>query len=353
MKRTLLAVLACALVGCSGAPVAELSQPIVNGTIDNDDTGVVVLATDTFLCSAEIISPHVVLSAAHCTNAPAGTPYKVYVGTEFRMPDQVLPVLETHADPLFDESNLTGGHDIGVAILKDATTLPPMAYNRSALPPAYKGKAARLIGYGLSSPSDQTSYGERRQTSMSLTDLSDDLMTYYNGFNTTCHGDSGGPAMMHVAGAEMIVSVTSYGSGDRANGCLATVGINETRVDTYKDFVEQYVNMYDPLPATLGQTGDACTTNRDCASQICGQAPDGRRLCTVSCDPSSAGSCPAGLECTDVDDLSFCMPPPPKKSGCAVGGSGSPRDLLPFALLLLALGAARQKFKNARSAGRP
>src|SRR3954470_3683506 len=135
------------LAGCLAgqAPVDENDQAIIGGTVDTLDPSVVMLfaqvpgANTGSLCTAEIISPHVVLTAAHCVSdqeVPAGAKFIVYIGNDFNQTvqqSQVLQVKEVHANPLWSKNNLGAGHDVGVIILQNATTLKALPFMRQSM----------------------------------------------------------------------------------------------------------------------------------------------------------------------------------------------------------------------------
>src|SRR5579859_6252169 len=111
-------VLLFALAGCTAAiDVASSSAPIIGGTTDTGDPSVVLLFAQVpgqqggSLCTAEVISPHVVVTAAHCVSPAevgAGAQFTVYVGTDFNTATaaDLLTVSETHFDPAFSTANL-------------------------------------------------------------------------------------------------------------------------------------------------------------------------------------------------------------------------------------------------------
>ncbi|WP_394836656.1 trypsin-like serine protease [Pendulispora rubella] len=73
-------------------------------------------------CSGEVISPTVILTAAHCVDSAslgADTVYTVVTGPNADDADEAsrLEVLEVHAHPQWDPENIEAGYDIGVAIL--------------------------------------------------------------------------------------------------------------------------------------------------------------------------------------------------------------------------------------------
>ena len=66
-------VLVVLLVGCSGSidgsPSGETDAPIIGGVTDTADPAVVLLyANSGSICTATVISPTVLLTAAHCVS---------------------------------------------------------------------------------------------------------------------------------------------------------------------------------------------------------------------------------------------------------------------------------------------
>src|ERR1700761_8838282 len=89
-------VLMLAVGGCVGAPTTTTvgtgvtGQAIIGGAADTGDPAVVLIylnqpgVSDGELCTGEVISPHVVLTAAHCAGGAdpsvTNTLYRVYLG---------------------------------------------------------------------------------------------------------------------------------------------------------------------------------------------------------------------------------------------------------------------------------
>lgn len=244
-------------LGCGaepGAPaspaeqaIAEAQQPIIGGTPTTGDPAVVALygikpgADKGALCTATIISPTVVLTAAHCVDPSiVGTDlvYNVLTGndlTDKAHPSQKLAVKETHFDPLFDHNNILNGHDIAVAILETPTTIKPIAWNSEPLDLALKGQSARIVGYGLNDGFGQKGAGVKRVATVKLNDFDDLLVKTGDLLHTICSGDSGGPVLMKVGGVEKVVGVNSFG----IVFCLFSG--NSTRVDKYASFVKSFL----------------------------------------------------------------------------------------------------------------
>jgi secreted trypsin-like serine protease len=336
-----------ALLGGCGAPpaVGSVVSPIINGTDDTNDPAVVMVLAQVpgsmmaSLCTGEVVSPHVVLTAAHCVDPAvvmAGAQFVVFIGQQLSQSSpnsDFLTVKETHFLDGFDGMSPQNGKDVGVVILANPTTIVPVPYNRTPLPASMVGSPVRLVGYGLNSGDDTqgTSAGTRREAPTKLAHLDDLFVGLGDGSHGICEGDSGGPAFMSFDGRERIVGVTSFGF----TGCPLTVPAgtpagyeagNDTRLDTYTDFIDKWVLMFDP-PAKA--PGDACSSDSDCTPRQCDQTSVGK-ICTQACDPAAMPStCPAGTTCTSVDGTTLCVPPNTggggkgggnKSGGCDVGG---------------------------------
>jgi MYXO-CTERM domain-containing protein len=334
-------------------PTGRLEQAIVAGAADSEDPGVVQWVAHApgkpgaFLCTAEVISPHVVLTAGHCVstqNVDPGSQYFIIpnaANTLGAPASARIQMDEAYAAPGYKgdiDSITNAGLDIAVGIVHTPLTIPPVSYNRMPLPQSYVKQTVRIVGYGVTSGSDVktgSSVGTRREGVETLAAI-ENLFLYFSGSaNITCEGDSGGPAFLKIAGKESIVGITSTGG----NTCNPPDGAQDTNVATYASFIDPYVNQWDP-PQHPGNPGDPCTTNLDCASSICG-SDGGKSFCTTTCDPGAKNSCPMGLACTDIDGQTFCAQP--RKGGCDVG-DGAPAGPAALLLVVAALGLVRRRF---------
>jgi len=401
-------VLLSTSVGCAGVPApSEIASPIIGGTTDTGDPAVVLLVQMAqggySLCTAEVVSPHVVMTAAHCVIG--GGSYQVFFGDDFngsqgQDPSLFINVSETHYNQNFSEQNLSGGEDVAVAILSKTASVTPIPMNHTALDASNTSGTLRLVGFGVSSGSDPSgsSAGVKRQTNSSVTGYDSLFITFGSSTHNTCQGDSGGPAFLTIGGTEVIAGITSYG----ISGCGA--GTHDTRVDTVAAaFVDPYITMFDPngggAPDMAGGGGGSggtpdmasggggggggsggggggsgggsgsggsdggvgsggggsglgqpCTDSTQCQSGLCASLGAGGSVCSSACILGSAASCPSGFVCEAINGRDLCVlgnggHGKESGTGCSMSGAGAP-SLTALACLLLAVSLSRRRLRR-------
>ncbi len=356
MRFSCLTGLLILLGGCVSPGVGEQQARIVGGTTDNGDpsVGLIIIGDlgggSVYLCTGEVISPHVILTAGHCTTGSG--PFNFYLGNDV---NQVRPTDlysgTAHTHPQYRMS-VVDNYDIGVIVLDKPVPVTPLPFNTTVDPATLAGQSLRLVGYGSTgslSPSD-TSAGIKRVTTTTLSRTLSRLLEFDDTVHNTCEGDSGGPAFATIDGVETIVGVTSFGQ-QSPNYCDG-IGF-DTRVDLYgTDFVQPFIDMYDPppmpLPGQPGSTGSSCNADSDCYSKNC-TGPNG--YCTAGCDPSQGvNACPSGMHCQAQGDPSanynLCVYDQQQRSnGCDMGQTQPALglfSLLPLAALWLRRRRVRQ-----------
>ena len=117
------------------------------------------------------------LTAGHCTSTDevgVGAVWQVYAGADVTkaQPSDWMAVKEVHPHPMFDSKNPTAGSDIGIVILAQPTTLPPIPINHDALSSmGWQGQNVRIIGYGLSDGFGLTGAGVKRQATVPMNNV--------------------------------------------------------------------------------------------------------------------------------------------------------------------------------------
>lgn len=275
MRR--LVPLVLAMAACSPPPSpGEENAAIVGGSNETaaEDPGVVVIVAQVpssmtaTLCSASVVSPHVLLTAAHCllpSEVGAGAQFFVYTGTSLQfatLQDLTADkVMEVHYDSKFSMTAVAKGNDVGVVILETALSIPPLPMNRDPITNADDNQPVRLVGYGQTMADDPmgVTAGDRREVDTTMVSHDDLFLHVGREGMTVCEGDSGGPAFMTLYGTEVIAGITSY--GDTA---CDSYGF-DTRVDKYADsFVQPYIDQFDPgVIKPIHHTGRGCAMGGD------------------------------------------------------------------------------------------
>lgn len=249
--RTALAALAVMILAAvaSSGPAAAITGGQPDGN-DHPNVGLILFydADGRFRCSATLISPTVLITAAHCTSgvvgsvlvdfdtsisetgpspyAPAADPASGYTDAEVAAMGKVSGTAHAHPD-YSDFTDTANWNDVGVVVL-DApvaiapATLAPQDYLNQFSPNVLNKTAFGVVGYGTevrqaeSGPQKPTPMSYpliRRQTSVIGQKLTPQILQANGNENDnragggTCFGDSGGP-IFHNG---LIVGVTSYG----------------------------------------------------------------------------------------------------------------------------------------------
>ena len=172
---------------------------VINGTrqLDSLFPEVVRLQSRKTLCTATIIGPRVILSAAHCAS-PRGASF-VYGGERYRV-KYVMSRLYS-----------SKGHDISVGlvdrVIKNAVYAHVPALRNS---PLAIGGAIHLAGFGCTKKSG-VGAGKLRVGSTHVFGLDDENFVSIGG-GAVCFGDSGGPTFVRKNGQRHLVGVNSRGN---------------------------------------------------------------------------------------------------------------------------------------------
>jgi MYXO-CTERM domain-containing protein len=325
MRTSLLLALLTA-TGCAtdAADPGITAQEIVGGTSTQSYAAVPLLYTEfadgtANLCSGTLISPRVVLTAAHClqfTDEP--TLQIAYFGSDATTesdPAQLdsIPIVDSTFDTDWNIEDLEGGHDVGLVLMERSGPVEPMGYNRDSLE-GRTGDDVHLVGWGRTTGEGED-YGKKREVMTSLQQFDAVLMRYGSATANTCQGDSGGPNFMMQGAVEVVAGITSFGN----TGC-DQYGFG-TNVAAY---AESFID-----PWLVENDQDACAADGACLA-ICGDGdPDCGGDPGGDTDDGSAGGAPTSGDVT---------------GGCSAGGPVRGRvALVVLALVTLVLWRRRRR----------
>ncbi|SER79163.1 Trypsin [Pedococcus cremeus] len=263
------------------AGTALAATAITGGEVDSANTyknvGMIAFYEDggRYRCTATLVTPTVLLTAAHCTadvkgkvavtfqwkvaDAPpsglpvAADPNAGYTGTESTAYAFGTP----HAHPQYSNfTDLKNWNDVGVVVLDQPVTgitpakLAPKNYLNQYTPDILNKELFRIVGYGTEVRQDAAANGNMKPTPMSypiVRRYADSpgqkltpqiLQTNGNehdnrGTGGSCFGDSGGPTFKN--GYQ--VTVTSYGY---TSNCRYLDGLQRVDIPVVQDWLATY-----------------------------------------------------------------------------------------------------------------
>lgn len=365
-KRTLISMAALSALtatGCTGGPVASsASQGIIDGTIVGDNELMTVLASwndavyemkKGATCTATLISPTAVLTAAHCVDpnffsSHGGTPATRLFVTYFRDLAVAAKDVKNYIEysdfdvhPNYNSNGTSDINDLAILHLKEPVVGKPV--QKLATPDIMDKVADKssvlIAGYGYAKYGDATQLGRLRKGISTFNGQmgKKELLTGNGSANRGCDGDSGGPVFADSTDEYQIGVASRMYSDTTCN-----TGIVYTRVDQYIDWIKSKVpNLGEPTkPAPDGGMPGGNDGGTSPGGGMDGGMMDGGDQVDSGSGPVDAGTP------SDGQDAGGTMKNPSPEGGCSFSGTGSSLSLglpLLFALLGLALIARRRQ----------
>lgn len=294
----------CLLLGC--APVDEsvnvTRSEILGGAAAAQESSVFLLDlrfdNGASICSAVLVSPRVLLTAAHCVDPAFRGASSVSIRAMNKpdvvnlMQSETIEVTTVSRHPQWNPSDQESAFDFAALLLERAPVgVTPSLLARGA---PVNGAMLRVVGYGRAGANDGASSGVRRAVTTPITQVSAAEFEFgTNGGVGICAGDSGGPSF---------IGNTVVGIHSRTESASCGRGV-DMRVDARLAFVEAFIAANDaPTCAQDGRCAANCSTpDLDCPCADDGTCNETCGTTDPDCSCGADGLCRSACGTTDPD----------------------------------------------------
>ena len=200
----------------------EIEDKVIGGENENGELAAVAITSvnldgEQSLCTGTLVTPRVVLTAAHCVAQLSRDGMSISTGSA-RHVSVFDGEREIHrvgvADSVFhaewNDSNLQTGVDIGLIYLQDALPLEPIPLDDSPAD-GRVGQTGKIVGFGRT---ENDTVGRKKSTTMRVEEFFRQQFLLKSSdarHRSACNGDSGGPLYLETGGQKVVSGVTSWG----------------------------------------------------------------------------------------------------------------------------------------------
>ena len=204
-------------------------------------------------CTATVVGPRVIITAAHCAKTGATATFKV------NGRDYSATITRSSLYPQKD-------HDVAIGVTsQEISGIEPATIGGTAV----KGNEITLLGFGCTEPGGGGGNdGTLRIGKSAIVGFSEyDMVSRMPNGSALCYGDSGGPSFSMEGGKKLLLGINSKGN------------IQDTNYNTRLDMTESK----DFMKQVASSNGvDICGVNSDCSSDPSPNPP----ACTLSASPN-------------------------------------------------------------------